>query len=194
MNTDPIDNTLPDDLREMDAMLDSLAARDRADAPEGLVAGAFEASLEAFRGQTPLDIRAQADQLDTLGRIERAGAPADLEREVFVASRGAVVAGRGGPVHAAGREVRTSRRWRIGPVRMAAVFTMVGGAAGALLLMRGGVIEPVEPSSEVLAASFDREMSAFLDLLESSATTETTDRGAEVDSSWTEQLLEWESL
>lgn len=194
MNSDPIDNPMPDDLREMDALLDSLAARDVADAPGGLAAAAFEASLEAFRGQTPLDIRAQADQLDTLGRIERAGAPADLEREVFVASRGAIATGRQDLVHAAGRETRSARRWRLGPVRMAAVFTIVGGAAGAFLLMRGGGVEPVEPSSEVLAASFDREMSAFLDLLESSATTETTDRGAEVDSSWTEQLLEWESL
>lgn len=194
MNSDPIDNSLPEDLRELDALLDSLAARDLADAPGRLAAGAFAASLEAFRGQTPLDIRAQADQLDTLGRIERAGAPAELEREVFDASRAAVAAGRGAVVHAAGREERAVRRWRIGPMRLAAMFTLVGGAAMAIMLTRGGGVETVEPSSEVLAASFDREMSAFLDLLESSTTTETTDRGAEVDSSWTEQLLEWESL
>lgn len=194
MKTDPIDNPLPDDLREIEAMLDSLAARDLADAPEGLLSGAFAASLEAFRGQTPLDIRAQADQLDTLGRIERAGAPAGLEREVFEASRAAVASGRGDLVHAAGREVRSARRWRLGPMRMAAMLTIVGGAAAAFLLTRGGGLKPVEPSPELLAATFDREMSAFMDLLESSTTTETTDRGAEVDSSWTEQLLEWESL
>ena len=80
MNTDPIDNSVPDDLREIDAMFGSLAASDCADAPEALASASFDASIEAFRGQTPLDIRAQADQLDTLGRIERAFGHRILER------------------------------------------------------------------------------------------------------------------
>lgn len=193
----------PDDLRDMERLLDALGAAEQDAAPPDIAADAFASSIAAFRAPVPADVRAQADQLDTLGRLERAGAPASIERDAFEASRPLIAAAaRPAPlVHeAAGRRDIAGR---IGParkfgalLRVAAAVALVGGTVAIVMLSRQAGPVETGPDSSVLAASFDRELSAFLDLLDAAPEAEYTDRsdGSEADTSWTEALLEWESL
>lgn len=199
------DNTArtPDDLRDMEQLLAALGAADQDAASPEIAAGAFTASIEAFRAPVPADVRAQADQLDTLGRLERAGAPASLERDAFEASRPMIAAAAqpAARVHEPGG--RRAVAGRIGParrlgtlLRIAAAVLLVGGTVAIVMLGRNPGPVNNGPDSSVLAASFDRELRAFMDLLDAAPSAEYTDRsdGIEVDPSWTEALLEWESL
>ena len=199
------DNTArtPDDLRDMDQLLAALGAADQDAAPPEIAACAFAASIEAFRAPVPADVRAQADQLDTLGRLERVGAPASIERDAFEASRPMIAAAARPAARVHEPRGRRAVAGRNGParrlgtlLRIAAAVLLVGGTVAVVMLGRNPGPVNNGPDSSVLAASFDRELRAFMDLLEAAPSAEYTDRsdGIEVDPSWTEALLEWESL
>lgn len=193
----------PDDLRDLERMLDALGAADRDSAPAGLAPGAFAASIEAFRAPVPADVRAQADQLDTLGRIERAGAPASIERDVYEASRPMIAAAASPAARPHERGHRRAVAGRIGPARrlgtfarIAAAVLLVGGTAAVLMLSKNAGTANTGPDASLLAASFDRELGAFMDLLDASPAVESAGRaaGSESDASWADELLDWESL
>ncbi|MBX3403353.1 MAG: hypothetical protein KF699_08085 [Phycisphaeraceae bacterium] len=204
MNThDDIADRTPDDLRDMEQLLAALGAADQDAAPPEIAAGVFAASIEVFRAPVPADVRAQADQLETLGRLERAGAPASIERDTYEASRPMIAAAarQAARVHEPGG--RRAVAGRIGParrlgtmLRIAAAVLLVGGTVAVVVSSRHAGPVNNGPDSSVLAASFDRELRAFMDLLDAAPSAEYTDRsdGIEVDPSWTEALLEWESL
>ncbi len=191
---------VPADLADIAGLLDGLGSAERASMPLGAGTRIGAASVHALLHPDAAEVAAGAGVAAHSAAVEIEQAPAGLEDRVFEASRGEI-AGRarlrlvGADAHRAQRVTTRGGWWRSGVYRLAASVAIVGMGAVAFVSLRGGGGSDVPGSDvKVLAASFDSELAAFYDLLESAPSAGTTQTGHAADHSLTEQLLDWESL
>ncbi len=202
----PIDtdsgDVMPRDVADIAAMLDALGAADRASMPGSARERVCAASAYAMLHPEGVDAAAEAGVIAVSARAEGALVPAGLEERVFEASRGELAATMGLRLAGEGRlpprvQRVTVRRvwWRTGAARLAAAVAIVGAGAVAFVSLRSDEQGAApQPDVAVLAASFDSELAALYDLLESTPAASSSDVGAVTDHSITDVLLDWESL
>lgn len=198
-NNTNLDLNTPADVVDIAAMLDALGAADRESMPRGMGARICEVSFSTVLHPEGADSAAEAGGIAAAAHADRELVPAGLEERVFEASRGELVAATGG-LRLVGEGSLPAKRvirpvwWRTGAARIAAAIAIVVGGAAMFVSMQQGEQTTTEPDAAVIAASFDSELDAFFDLLDSTPSIERSDVGIDTDHSITDTLLEWESL
>lgn len=201
IDTDSSD-VMPRDVADIAAMLDALGAAERDSMPVSARERISAASAYAMLHPEGVDAAAEVGAIAVSARAEGELVPVGLEERVFEASRGELVATRSlrlageGSLPPLGERVTVRRVWwRAGAARLAAAVAIVGAGAVAFVSLRSGEQGAApQPDVAVLAASFDSELAALYDLLESTPAASLSDVGAATDHSITDVLLDWESL
>lgn len=191
---------VPDELRELNGLLDALGRHEASSARPGLDDRIAAASISAV--QIAPDVATVSQRLEVLASAERRAAPVDLEDHAFELSREAIAGGRGfgiepsAPIRPAESPVVVRRSlWMSRTARIAAALVVGGGGLAAAVLILRGSSPPAPGSNLTLAERFDNEFDSLFEVIatESHDPIVNSETG-EYEPGWLDDLFNRESL